>query len=220
MPVPTRIVLAFVLLSATCVSAVGASPAGGTLSPEPVRKRTSPPSPSAILLQLQQTIRRLDVSDDPAAEDIRSLTRLLAIARGRTIRDAALATLATTLGSAVAQGSFDEESVERLAQNLYAAVNGRELTRREGGLVILDISGVLEKGRRRTARGRRRRQRPAGHLPVGGGFHRGPVRARHPARRPPPPKLQSLEVAPRASARRLRQICGPKRVLRASPHSS
>lgn len=142
MTVATRLVCASILLAAACVPGVAAT--AGTRAFAPSRARTPAPSATAILLQLQKTIDRLAVSDEAAPEDVTSLARVLTLARGRTIPASALATLAASFASAVAQGSFDEESIERLAQNLYAAVSGRDLTSREGGLVILDISGLLE----------------------------------------------------------------------------
>jgi hypothetical protein len=144
MSAAARFVLASILLAATGASAAGAPPPAGMRVSDPVRKRHSASAdPSAILRQLQDTLGRIAASEEPAHEDVTRLTRALASARGRTIADSALATLATALGTAVAQGSFDEESIERLAQNLYATVNSRELTSREGGMVILDVTGLL-----------------------------------------------------------------------------
>jgi hypothetical protein len=112
---------------------------------EPVRKRTPPTTDhAATLLQIQALVNRMAISSELVPSDAQELTRTLALARGRTIETASLKALATHFALAVTAGSFDDESIERLSQDLFAAVNSRELTSREGGLLVADVTTLLK----------------------------------------------------------------------------
>jgi hypothetical protein len=112
---------------------------------EPVRKRTlSTTDHAATLLQIEALVNRMAISSELVPSDAQELTRTLVVARGRTIETASLKALATHFALAVTAGSFDDESIERLAQDLFAAVNSRELTSRESGLLVADVSTLLK----------------------------------------------------------------------------
>jgi hypothetical protein len=120
------------------------TPTTVTRPADQVRKRTlAPVDPAATLLQMQAIIGRMAVSSELEPADAQDLMERLAQARGRAIAQPALKALATHLALAVAQGSWDDESVERLAQDLFAGVNSRELTSREAALLVVDVSTLL-----------------------------------------------------------------------------
>jgi hypothetical protein len=114
-------------------------------SADAVRKRTPAPAidHSTTLLQMQAILGRMAVSSELVPDDARELARLMSVARGRTIAEAAMSALSIRLALAIADGSFDDESLERLAQDLFAAVNSRELTGREASLLVTDVSMLL-----------------------------------------------------------------------------
>jgi hypothetical protein len=114
-------------------------------SADPVRKRTPGPAidHATTLLQMQAILGRMAVSSELVPDDARELTRLMSVARGRTIAEAAMSTLSIRLALAIAEGSFDDESLERLAQDLFAAVNSRELTVHEASLLVTDVAMLL-----------------------------------------------------------------------------
>jgi hypothetical protein len=109
-----------------------------------VRKRTVPAiDPARALLQMQAIIGRMAESSELVPADARELASIMTLVRGRKIADTALNALTMRIALAVAQGSFDEESVERLAQDLFAAANSRDLTVREASLLVTDVATLL-----------------------------------------------------------------------------
>jgi hypothetical protein len=110
-----------------------------------VRKRTPAPAidHATTLLQMQAILGRMAVSSELVPDDARELARLMNVARGRPITEAAMSALSIRLALAIAEGSFDDESLERLAQDLFAAVNSRELTGREASMLVTDVSMLL-----------------------------------------------------------------------------
>jgi hypothetical protein len=117
-----------------------ASRAGDT-----VRKRTPAPSidHATMLLQMQAIVGRMAVSSELVPGYAQELARVMTFARGRAIAPAAIGTLTMRLALAIAEGSFDDESIERLAQDLFAAANSPELTAREASLLVTDVAALL-----------------------------------------------------------------------------
>ncbi len=108
------------------------------------RKRPSPENdPATTLLQLQAIVGRMAGSSELAPDDARELARVMSIARGRTISEKALHAFSIQLALAAAEGAFDDESIERLAQDLFAAANSRALTEREALLLMTDVATLL-----------------------------------------------------------------------------
>jgi hypothetical protein len=115
-----------------------------TRSADAVRKRTPPAiDHSATLLQMEAVLGRIAVSRELVPGDAQELTRLMAAARGRTIPESALSALSIRLALAMADGTFDDDGLERLAQDLFAALNSRELSPREAMLLVTDVSTLL-----------------------------------------------------------------------------
>jgi hypothetical protein len=117
--------------------------AAATSSPVAISSKRATPTTAALLARVQEHVGRLAAAGEAGAEDAASLTRALVAGKGRSMNDTAIGVLARSLAAAIAQGSFDEEGVERLAQNVFAAVNNRNLTSREASLLVLDVSMVL-----------------------------------------------------------------------------
>jgi hypothetical protein len=98
---------------------------------------------AAVLEQMQAVIARMAVSRELVPADAEELALTLTRVRGRTIDGAALRQLTVRLAIAIADGSFDDESIERLAQDLFAAVNSSALSGREATLLVTDVDALL-----------------------------------------------------------------------------
>lgn len=123
---------------ASAAQTVAARPA------EPARKRPAAPiDHAAALLQIQTVLGRMAVSSELVPADAEELGRALVVVRGRAIEDPALKAFTVRLALAMADGAFDDEGLERLAQDLYAAVNSRALTPREASLLAADVETLL-----------------------------------------------------------------------------
>jgi hypothetical protein len=125
------------------VMAGGSGPALVAASAGNTSKRAAAPTAAVLLADVLKSVERMAASAEPSAADVGTLTRALVAGKSRPVTDAAIATLASSVAAAMAQGDFDDETVERLAQNLFAAVNNRVLTGREASLLVLDVSLVL-----------------------------------------------------------------------------
>jgi hypothetical protein len=121
--------------------AAACSVAGLTASTE-APKRPGPTT-AGLFAGVHEHLARMAGSERPAADDVAALTQALIAGKSRPMTDAHIATVASTVATAIARGAFDEESVERLAQNLFAVVNNGTLTGREASLLVLDVSMLL-----------------------------------------------------------------------------
>jgi hypothetical protein len=107
------------------------------------RAEASVREPAAVLSNVQQSLGVMAGALEPSPESIRALETALSAARGRPIAPEVLRTLAADLSLALVRVEIYEESLERLAQNLYAALNSRKLTSREVGLLVADTVALL-----------------------------------------------------------------------------
>jgi hypothetical protein len=100
-------------------------------------------APAAVLSNVQQSLGVMAGALEPSPESIRNLETALSAARGRPIAPGVLRTLAIDLSLALVRVDLYEEAAERLAQNLYSALNSRTLTSREVGLLVADTVTLL-----------------------------------------------------------------------------
>jgi hypothetical protein len=99
--------------------------------------------PAAVLSDLQQWLGVMSGALEPTPDAITGLDAALNAARSRPVDPALVRTLATSLGIALVAIQLDEESLERLAQNLHAALHSRAMTGREVGLLVGDTVSLL-----------------------------------------------------------------------------
>lgn len=96
-----------------------------------------------VLLQVQQQLSRVTGIRDPRQADIETLGRVLDAARGRTIKQERMDAFCEALAAALATGSFDEVTLQRLAEDVYSALNNGKLTTEQGGLLAADFAAAL-----------------------------------------------------------------------------
>ncbi len=109
----------------------------------PARAEAPVRAPAAVLSNVQQSLGVMAGALESSPESIRNLEKALSAARGRPIAPGVLRTLAVDLSLALVSVDLYEEAAERLAQNLYSAVNSRTLTSREVGLLVADTVTLL-----------------------------------------------------------------------------
>jgi hypothetical protein len=107
------------------------------------RAAASTRNPAAVLSDLQRWLGVMAGALETTGESSKGLAVALTAARGRTIAASAIHALAGGIGQALVGVDLDEEAVERLAQNLYAAMSSRDLTGREVGLLLVDTMTIL-----------------------------------------------------------------------------
>lgn len=103
-----------------------------------------PPSAETILGEINQQLTMVMGDSEPDAENVEALARALFAARGGVNDRAAVDALARAVASVIARGSLSGELLERLSQNLYAAVHPRKLTAQEASLLALDVALLLQ----------------------------------------------------------------------------
>jgi hypothetical protein len=96
-----------------------------------------------VLLQVQQQLSRVTGIRDPRQADIDTLGRALDAARGRTIKREQMDAFCEALAVALATGSFDEVTLQRLAEDVYSALNNGTLTTQQGELLAADFAAAL-----------------------------------------------------------------------------
>jgi hypothetical protein len=99
---------------------------------------------ATVLGRLQQQLMRVTGVAEPRPSDIELLTRALDAARTRPIASARITALAQALIAALAQGTFEETTIQRLAEDLYAALNNKALTGEQAALVAVDVASALQ----------------------------------------------------------------------------
>jgi hypothetical protein len=99
---------------------------------------------ATVLAHVQQQLMRLTGAAEPRPADIETLTRALEAARSRPLPAGRIAALAEALSAALAQGVFEETTIQRLAEDLYAALNNKALTGEQAALVAVDVAASLQ----------------------------------------------------------------------------
>ena len=72
------------------------------------------------------------------------MSRALDAARSRPVPKERITALAEALAAALAQGAFEEVTLQRLAEDLYAALNNKALTADQAALVAVDVASALQ----------------------------------------------------------------------------
>jgi hypothetical protein len=106
--------------------------------------RTTSRDAAIVLAHLRQQLARVTGVPEKRQADIETLGLALDAARTRKIEPEKIAALADALATALAQGTFEEVTIERLAEDLYAALNNRALTGEQAALVAVDVESVLQ----------------------------------------------------------------------------
>ncbi len=98
---------------------------------------------SVVLVHVQQQLTRVTGMRDPRPADIETLGRALDAARGRRIKQERMDAFSEALAAALATGSFDEVTLQRLAEDVYSALNSGTLTTEQGALLAADFAASL-----------------------------------------------------------------------------
>jgi hypothetical protein len=128
--------------------AIGVTVAASVAVPSPAH--ASPAAPAAAtsiathLAEIQQRLTRVTGVGQAKPQDVEALTRALIAARATGAEPGHLAALASAVATVLASGALGEESLERLAQDLYAAANHRAQGDHEAGLLAIDIGLLLQ----------------------------------------------------------------------------
>jgi hypothetical protein len=144
--VPAAVVAVFLLAGSVSASAEAGqdAPAAprrvGTAAIDHTTKRDD----ATPMTHLQQQLTRVTGVAEPRPADIETLTRALDAARSRPIARARLIALAEALAGALAQGQFEEVTIQRIAEDLYAALNNKALTTEQAALVAVDVAAALQ----------------------------------------------------------------------------
>jgi hypothetical protein len=144
--VPPAVVAVFLL--AGPVSAFAGAAQDGQAAPKRVGTaaidHTTKRDDATPMSHLQQQLTRVTGVAEPRPADIETLTRALDAARSRPIPRARLIALADALAGALASGQFEEVTIQRLAEDLYAALNNKALTTEQAALVAVDVAAALQ----------------------------------------------------------------------------
>jgi hypothetical protein len=143
-------------MAASTVAQGGGAVSGGTETAGAVRqnaprragttpiKRTISRDAAIVLAHLRQQLVRVTGVAEKRPADIETLGLALEAARTRPIKPEGIAALADALATALAQGTFEETTLERLAEDLFAALNNRALTGEQAALLAVDVASVLQ----------------------------------------------------------------------------
>jgi hypothetical protein len=107
-------------------------------------RHTSSRDAAIVLAHLRQQLARVTGVPEAKPADIETLSLALDAARTRPIEPERMTALASALAAALAQGIFEETTIERLAEDLYAALNNRALTGPQAALLAVDVASVLQ----------------------------------------------------------------------------
>jgi hypothetical protein len=97
-----------------------------------------------MLAHLQQQLVRVTGVTTPRAIDIETLTRALEAARVRPVEPGRIAALSEALAAALGSGTFEEMTLQRLAEDLLAVLNNRALSGDQAALVAVDVGAALQ----------------------------------------------------------------------------
>jgi hypothetical protein len=100
--------------------------------------------PGVMLTHLQQQLARLTGVATPRDTDVETLGRALDAARARKIAPERMTALTETLAAALGTGTYDEVTVQRLAEDLFAILNNKALTGEQASLVAIDVNAVMQ----------------------------------------------------------------------------
>jgi hypothetical protein len=136
----------FVLAAAVPVTLLAglASIGEAATPPRAAASAASSPGPAIVLAHLQQQLTRVTGVPEVPQHDVEALGRALLAARTRPAQPERVTELASVLATALSHGIVDEVLMQRLAEDLFAALNNRELTKEQAGLLAIDVVSVLQ----------------------------------------------------------------------------
>jgi hypothetical protein len=105
--------------------------------------RTATRDAGVVLTHLQQQLVRVTGVSTPSAMDVETLGRALDAARVRQVTPEHMKALSESLAAALGSGTFEEVTLQRLAEDLFAVLNNRALTRDQASLAALDVGAAL-----------------------------------------------------------------------------
>ena len=147
MKVSSRSVVSFaVTVVVSCAYAAGAAaqaqstPRMGTAAITHTAARDA----GVVLTHLQQQLVRVTGVSTPSAMDVETLGRALEAARVRQVTPEHMKALSESLAAALGSGTFEEVTLQRLAEDLFAVLNNRALTREQASLAAIDVGAALQ----------------------------------------------------------------------------
>lgn len=99
---------------------------------------------SVVLTHLQQQLGRVTGVSTPSATDVETLGRALEAARVRPVAPERMKALSEALAAALGSGTFEEVTLQRLSEDLYAVLNNRALSREQAALAAIDVGAALQ----------------------------------------------------------------------------
>jgi hypothetical protein len=94
-------------------------------------------------MHIQQQLVRLTGVSVPRDTDVETLVRALEAARTRPVTPERMTALSQALAGALSAGVFEEVTIQRLAEDLFAVLNNRGLSHQQAMLVAVDVGAVL-----------------------------------------------------------------------------
>jgi hypothetical protein len=105
---------------------------------------TTPRDAGVVLTHLQQQLVRVTGVTRPLDTDVETLGRALEAARRRPVKPERMAALSEALAGALGSGTFEEVTLQRLAEDLFAVLNNKALSREQAALVAVDVGAALQ----------------------------------------------------------------------------
>jgi hypothetical protein len=107
--------------------------------------RIASAQPAVVLTHIQQQLTRVTGVPDASANDIDALDRaLLAAQAHRPIQPERVNELGNALAAALGHGIYDEVLMQRLSEDMYAALNNIAITKDQAKLLAVDVSAVMQ----------------------------------------------------------------------------
>lgn len=146
--VPATTTVVFTMLTGAWPHVAAA--AGGAVAQTPPHAgtaaiaHTTPRDAGVVLSHLQQQLVRVTGVSTPREADLETLSRALEEARRRPVKPERMTALSEALASALGSGTFEEVTLQRLAEDLFAVLNNRALSAQQAALVAVDVGAALQ----------------------------------------------------------------------------
>jgi hypothetical protein len=146
--VPATTTVVFTMLAGASSQLAAAAREAGAQTPQHAGTEaiahTTPRDAGVVLAHLQQQLVRVTGVTTPREADLDTLSRALEAARRRPIKPERMAALSEALAAALGSGTFEEVTLQRLAEDLFAVLNNRALSREQAALVAVDVGAALQ----------------------------------------------------------------------------
>jgi hypothetical protein len=101
--------------------------------------------PAVMLTHIQQQLTRVTGVPEASPHDVEALDRaLLAAQAHRPAQPERVNELGNALAAALGHGIYDEVLMQRLSEDMYAALNNTTITKDQAKLLAVDVNAVMQ----------------------------------------------------------------------------